>query len=715
MAAKMKRLFYKLILISALLLLCLMTAAGVTAQTAVALDQQVRCGMPEHTHTQECYLEGVLMCRQKAHTHDGNCYLVLLEDNDVNWLLQAIDDSGEKSLEGVLDSAMGQALTLNENLSGESPPLSLTAQDISSLNNTIEDNNIEPGVVLNENLRADTYLNYSPGASTFAVGDRPATGTRAVNFYILLDGKITLIGSGTLTNSSPDYYSYSDIVKEYTDVVNTGLKTSNINSTYFFRYNTNGNVAAASNFNTVASCMNNRVRMGSTNDVRYVLLMHSQAAVAFYTVTLDYSQAEPGRSSQQVYVESGRSSGLTLSDAYLWYDADGNQVTALPSAITKTTTLYAKPKAYTVTFEDKGGNALTSPYTGQPENGILTVIMPQVAGKKTWYWIEKGSNGVQYYQSGQAVEVTGNTAFVAIPDTYTITWIDDTGQTRTQTVGYRQTVTFDTLPEGWFWVGAGGIRYDPGDQSPIITSDLTFTAASRIVNVHYNVNFPAGAVNVVDFVPTIYGTDSTTATTVALGGRSMTILDLTSRTARREISSGNKESVTYYFKGWTVAGTDVLIPPDTNLSWSDLTGYIAADGEIRFQGVWEEGNRYNSATFFVRFDSAAVDTNGNITSQPTENYTPEVFNTHVGGINTSMSDTWIRETYEIADTTSDNSFGADQAIRALYGEKASGAWLYDFPSDDHVFTYLKQYLAQNPGKQLTVEGNVVDPNQLNHS
>jgi LPXTG-motif cell wall-anchored protein len=229
------------------------------------------------------------------------------------------------------------------------------------------------------------------------------------------------------------------------------------------------------------------------------------------------------------------------------------------------------------------------------------------------------------------------------------------------------------------------------------------------------VNFPSGAVSVVDSVPTIYGTTATTVTDVALGGRSLTIRDLTSRTARRQVSSSNKESVTYYFKGWTVEGMEILIPPDATVSWNDLESYIAADGEIHLKGVWEEGGRYNSATFFVRFDSAAVDTNGNITSQPTENYTPEVFNTHVGGVDTSWTDAAIKKAYEIADTTSDNSFAADQAIRALYGEKTEGLWLYDFPSDDHVFTYLKEYLANNPGKQLTCEGEVVDSNQLNHS
>ena len=724
MAAKMKRLFYKLILTGVFALLAVLTVIGSTGMTSLALDQQVRCGLPEHTHTDACYLDGVLLCKQKAHTHSNNCYLVLLEDNDINWLVQTIADSDPKSLEGVLDSAMGQALILNSSLSDDTPPLSLTSQDISALNDTIAENGIEPAVVLNENLQADTYLSYTPSA--LAVGDGPTTSTRAVNFYILLDGEITLIGSDTLTNSSPDYLSYADTVAIYKDVTVTALTTSNINSTYYFRYNTNGSVSAAGDFSSNASYGSSQVRFGNSSNARYTLLTtrsgnygrYTYTPVAFYTVTLDYSQADPTRSSQTVYVQSGQTSGLTLSDEYLWYDASGNPVIEMPGTITGTTTLYAHPKEYTAVFRDENGDQLGPSYTGTPVNGLLSVKLPSLEGTKRegWFWIQEGTDGSTYYESDgtQIVYINGNTTFVATPNEYTVTFVLDTGQTVTQTVKYRGQLTFDSLPEGWLWTDAEGIRYSPGDQTPLITSDVTFTAVSQTVNVHYDVNFPSGAVNQVDEVPAIYGTTSSTATDIAQGGKSLTIRDLTSRTARREISSSNKESVTYYFKGWTVPGTDVLIQPDVVLSWNDLAGYIDDNGEIHLEGVWVEGARLTSATFFVRFDSAAVDVGGNITSQPSENYTPEVFNTYVGGIDSSWSDSQIKQAYEIADTTADNSYTADQAIRALYGEKASGMWLYDFPSDDYIFSYLKEYLANNPGKSLTYEGEPVDPAQLNH-
>lgn len=720
MAGKLKSLFYKLILIVIVALLGVLTVMGSTAVTSLALDQEVRCGLAEHTHVEQCYIGGVLICEQKAHLHSQNCYLVLLQDNDINWLLQTMDEAGQNSLESVIDSAMGQALTLNDNFAGTPPPLELTQQDISSLNQTIEDNHIEPSVVLNENLQAGAVLNYVPtvyDSVLLNIGDTPNTGRRGANFYILLDGKVTLVGTGTLSSANFVYYSYTNTVKEYTDVVTTGLTTSGISNTYRFYYNTNGRVSQASDFTTEATYRSNNVRFGTGNDARYIMLYMNSGGVKpveFYTVTLDYSQSGTNRAKEVKYIQSGMSSGFALSNEFAWYDASGSPVTAVPNTITQTTTLYARPKAFTVTFEDANGNQLAQAHTQAPDGPTISVAMPTVAGKETWYWIEKGSDGSTYYRSGETVQVSGSTTFVAVPDTYTVTLVYDTGQTATHTVGYQQTITFTSLPDGWLWVDKQGNRYTAGADSPPVTADVTYTAASRTVNVHYDVNFPSGAVSVVDSVPTIYGTTSTTATDLALGGKSLTIRDLTSRTARRQVSSSNKESVTYYFRGWTVAGTNVLIRPDATVSWSDLEGYIAADGDIHLQGVWEEGGRYNSATFFVRFDSAAVDTDGNITSQPSENYTPEVFNTHVGGIDTSWSDSQIKSAYEIADTTSDNSYTADQAIRALYGEKPEGMWLYDFPSDDYIFAYLKDYLAKNPGKQLTYEGEPVDPNQLNH-
>ena len=66
---------------------------------AIALEQDIRCGIEEHTHTDACYNGDFLTCKKPAHTHDGNCYIVLLEDNNINEILTMLEESDKRSLE----------------------------------------------------------------------------------------------------------------------------------------------------------------------------------------------------------------------------------------------------------------------------------------------------------------------------------------------------------------------------------------------------------------------------------------------------------------------------------------------------------------------------------------------------------------------------------------------------------------------------------------
>jgi len=316
------------------------------------------------------------------------------------------------------------------------------------------------------------------------------------------------------------------------------------------------------------------------------------------------------------------------------------------------------------------------------------------------------------YSGGETITVLRGMTLIGTPEPVTVSYVDVNGNLLAEpiTMEYGSSFFFPTPPEGCVWEDSAGSHYIGGDYYDAVHSDLVFTAIETSASIRYQVNFPSGAVNVVDQVPTLYGTESATATDIIPGGASATVRSLTSNTARREVSSSNKESVTYYFQGWLVEGTDVLIPSDTVLTWNVLSQYADDRGRINLVGQWEEGERINSVTFFVRFDSVAMDTEGNIGSHPVENYTYEIFNTHLGGL--PSTDITELKKLEIADTTADNSYTADQEIRALYGERADGIWMYEFPHDDDIFAYLKEYLAANPGKSLTVNGVAVKPSEL---
>ena len=99
-----------------LLLLSVFRALGSVTE-ALALEQQPRCGMTEHLHTESCYINDVLVCRQKAHTHSDSCYPLLLADNDINQLLTQIASTRDRSLESLLRSGNVRGiLVLNKDL-----------------------------------------------------------------------------------------------------------------------------------------------------------------------------------------------------------------------------------------------------------------------------------------------------------------------------------------------------------------------------------------------------------------------------------------------------------------------------------------------------------------------------------------------------------------------------------------------------------------------
>ncbi len=49
-------------------------------EDSIALEQLPRCGMVEHIHSEECYLEDFIVCGEKNHVHGENCYLLRLSD-----------------------------------------------------------------------------------------------------------------------------------------------------------------------------------------------------------------------------------------------------------------------------------------------------------------------------------------------------------------------------------------------------------------------------------------------------------------------------------------------------------------------------------------------------------------------------------------------------------------------------------------------------------
>lgn len=558
--------------------------------SAVALEQELRCGIEEHVHTDDCYEGDFQICKKPTHTHDGNCYIVLLHENDINGILSMLDDSESRSLENVISDTMSSAFHLNENLNGSQSTdvntLALSKNTVEELNTTISDKQDLPDIVLNENITTLNTMVAASGdgnASTFAIGQNPVTSTYNANFYIYLDKQWTCIGSLPFTVSqNGNRYNSTIATSEVLNFVNNTLGTE-------FNYNS-FDIAVASSAN--GTYTKNNMGMDSV------------------TTTIGYRQNNTNTARAVKYVRLIPNNGAANSTDFAFY---------------------------TVKFIYPDGNETT-----KVVRSGTTVTLP--AGN--YKWSGKGTT----YEAGEATTISNTTTFTA-----------------------------ELL---------GPITY---------------------VNINYDVAFPTVSGVTVSTKPTIAGLSSTTIKDEFSQNSQAMIRNVSQQSVEGKVNGNNTGlSRVIQFMGWRVGNTDQIIQPNTTLVWEELVGY-ATGNDIRLTAVWEY-NALQTATFFIRFDSVAVDTEGNITDQDSNKYTNELFSAYVGGIDTSLGYSALNSRYNIADTTSDNSYGADQEIRALYGERTDHVWLSAFPSDEYIFESLVEYAKTG---YLSVDGVAVKAEDLN--
>jgi len=712
----------RILLLALLAVFTMLSLQGCKAvgETAIALEQRARCGCAEHIHTQDCYLDNILVCGAKAHTHDRNCYLLKLEDNDINELLGRVDETENKSLESLIGGVLGGALDGSRSPQGwESVDdgNALTNDDIMMLNRAISDGVVQSNLILNEEL-STVYTSgddlsgrealsllagvgmiaegTTEGVSTYALPTSPNTGTRAINFYAKIDNRIVLIQTGTLTNSNPDYYTYDQTAAVYdTDEIVSDLTTGNIGSAYYFKYQNSAIAATASN--TTVNSMgnaeyeNSRVRFGNNNTARHAILTtrsgnwwnYTYTPVQFYTVTLDYS--EVGGDTVIKYVESGQD--LSLDPAYMWETLSGDGVTAL--TVSGVTTLYAVPRGNTVSFESNGGSTVASQTV---KDGALAVI-PATPSRRGyifggWY---TDSSLTSEYDFDTTVENSFTLYAGWIPRTdcvFTYEFADAQGNvTETRTVGGLTTGSTEKLPNlelGYVWVSDS--RSFAGGTSVTVDGDRTFRASARTIALSYDLNFPTSSTINVSTRPNIV--DYSGAFHIGGGGGTTVLSPSSTLVVGTRTIENSTRNCTAYFAGWTVSyeGGTALIRPGTRLGWEELDAYAGEDGEIEFVGTWKTDTD-EIVRFFVRLDSTAANYSGSNIDTSSSKYTGEIFTTYIGGDPDASE--------KIEDDTADNSYTADQEIRGLLGERSDGYWLYSIPTDQAIFDALRQYTSSS--------------------
>ncbi len=574
-------------IIIGILLITLLFISNIT--DTVALEQEVRCGIQEHTHTDECYTDDLLTCTIPEHSHDKNCYLVLLDENDVNAITEQAESDDSKSLDSVIDNVVDSAMSLNANLnsqeneSAENQNLAFDKTTVSLLNNTIKSEKSIPKITLNENINTvspSAATNSAGGTSVMAVGDEPQTGNYNANFYIYLDGSWQCIGTGTFSIPYSFFrYTPTMATDDIVAIINSALNTQYTRNSFSLYYS-----------NSATSSSWSEASVGATNTTFGSTSNSSTARIAKYV---------------RVVSPNAR---------------NGSDTTFAFNTVT-----YNYPDGRSEKFYVRSGTSITLP----------------------------GAN--------------------------------------------------------YIWTASNGRAYN-SDDSVVINSKSEFTASEAgpitVVNVMYDVNFPNVSGVTVTTTPTISGTTSSMVTDAITENSTAVIKNVSQQTVKGKlIGSNSDQSRIINFKGWQIRGTETMLTPNTTLTWSELLAY-SNNGVLKLDAVWEYDPR-QTVCFFIRYDSVAVDTGGNITEQEENLYTKELFASYVGGVDLSKSYVELNRLYNIVDSTADNSFTADQSIRALYGPKAEGVWLASFPKDEDIFQQLKSYT-----NYLSVEGKPVKAENL---
>ncbi len=283
---------------------------------------------------------------------------------------------------------------------------------------------------------------------------------------------------------------------------------------------------------------------------------------------------------------------------------------------------------------------------------------------------------------------------------YTVTYEFPDGTKKYQYVTNGESVT---LPTSYGWE-SGGTTYT-GGQTVTITEATIFTAAlpSGYLSIEYIVNFPQVSGFTFENTATVNGSSSYSE---ALNLNEFTGLYTVKNVSHNQVLGvGSTNNIVARFEGWQVGSTDTIIKPGQMTS-EMLKTYVSGDS-LTLTGKWTYSGQH-AVNFYVRLDSVAVDTSGSIVGGATENYTPVLFTAFLAG---DISENYSENTeYIIADVTQDNSYTADQEIRALYGEKETGVYMLTFPNDEDMFEALKQYALQYDN--LEVDGVAVEPEDL---
>lgn len=696
--------------------------------TALAMEQATRCGLEEHVHDDDCYIDNVIICQQKAHSHSSNCYLLLLEDNDINMLLTAVSQTEDKNLESLIAGVLGEAVRLNDMAEEEGlvdipepeVPLALSADasgnavmaasfrgttyagtEVSQLNNIIDTFALEPAMVLNEGMAVPMAIEEettedNSGIMTAAV--QPSANTSRANIYIYLDGEWQCIDntrsfSTSGINNKTRYISAENLTSYVNAKIDSDFSTNLSKNNWKYK------VASGSTLSS-AGFSNDNITFGSYNrysgtqgPIHLYLYNTNGTEMEFYTVTvIDID----GNSASYIY-----SSGTTidLDSDYHWektVDGVTTTVSGTPS-VDDTTTFRAKPKEFDVSIYVNGVKDDAKSLTDQKT--AVSINLGTLYPNSNYIWFDGDGNRIT--NLNQTVSQT--TSFYAYT-AYTVTYYMNGELSSTETVRSGETIT---LPSGYEWHKNSPSGEDVSSNlTQTITANTSFYGYKNF-SISYDVNFPGNFNNATP--PPISGENVMEKTYTYTLGDAVVIKDVTARLVKNQSTSFPYLSRVLFFTGWKISGTDTILTPNTTLTQAELNAYAGSDGQITLVGVWDT-DQIQTVSFYLNRNSEALDFGGNTGGQSTSSFSGEIFATYLGGAD-GLSNSELKAK-ELTDDTPDNSYTVDQEIRSMVGQRDEGLWLYSFPSDQLVFDKVIDEIT-NDRKTYKVDGVTLTADEIN--
>lgn len=489
-----------------------------------------------------------------------------------------------------------------------------------------------------EEITEDTDGNN--GISTMALDNVGAsTSNNAVNLYVNIDDNWTLIG--VLNKTS--YYnnkvvSSSDVTNLINEKLSIGPSTGEFNLCYF----TGGNTI-------------------------------------FSIASEYYSQYYFGNSNSYV-------------DAYITANVTSNRLNNTIDRINTNN----KFKVYSITEKTSENVEIKdSPKYVYTTSGTAKY---QLSSEYNYYV----NDSTEIVPGGTEISITGAMTLKQVPVekcTVTIVGVDGTITTKQVNKGSKY-----TLGSNLKWKVGNSTELTDGGTQITVNEDITITESNEI-KINYTVDTSTSATNIDAkykydgiAIPTVQGSNTCSTTITYNNGTTTEKLSDKYVTPYNSGAATTKDRIVLEFAGWKVNGGSTIINEQIELSWNELYSY-AQNGEINLSTIWNHiNNNKKYVNFYMRYDSVAVDTDGNITGQDAEKYTPSLWASYVG--NSDLAS-------DIADTTSDNSYGANKAIRQLEGIKENSAYIYSIPTDEYILSQLKNY-----SNNLSIDGEKISIDEL---